>query len=176
MQDLPEPRLEGSYRLARGRRIGFAEWGRAEGVPVLWFHGTPGVVLHLGDSITYASPYTAWARAGEGKTKADAAVLRWSHCGEENDRDGWYLAHVDLPEGRSYTAASGIRADQYLAGGFVGLFLVGWIRDLTGAYRLAFLVLGLMACVAALLAIRRTGIVPSGAHGVDRPTTTRNAG
>ena len=39
---LPEPRLEGSYRLARGRRIGFAEWGRADGVPVLWFHGTPG--------------------------------------------------------------------------------------------------------------------------------------
>jgi hypothetical protein len=34
---LPEPRLEGSYRLARGRRIGFAEWGRADGVPVLWF-------------------------------------------------------------------------------------------------------------------------------------------
>jgi pimeloyl-ACP methyl ester carboxylesterase len=39
---LPEPRLEGSYRLARGRRIGFAEWGRADGIPVLWFHGTPG--------------------------------------------------------------------------------------------------------------------------------------
>jgi len=82
------------------------------------FRGTPGVVLHLGDSITYASPYTAWARAGAGKTKQDEAVLRWSHCGEENERDGWYLAHHDLPGPRSYTAASGIRADQYIVGGF----------------------------------------------------------
>lgn len=85
------------------------------------FKGVEGVVLHLGDSITYASPYTAWARGGEGKTKEDEAILRWSHCGEENDRDGWYLARVDRPEGGSYTAASGVRADQYLAGGFKGL-------------------------------------------------------
>jgi hypothetical protein len=85
------------------------------------FTGTEGVVLHLGDSITYASPYTAWARGGAGKTKEDEAILRWSHCGEENDRDGWYLAHVDLPKGGSYTAASGVRADQYLAGGFKSL-------------------------------------------------------
>ena len=83
--------------------------------------GTEGVVLHLGDSITYASPYTAWARAGEGKTPEDEAVLKWSHCGEENDKDGWYLAHFDLPEGGSYTAAGGIRADQYIAGGFKGM-------------------------------------------------------
>ncbi len=85
------------------------------------FTGEEGVVLHLGDSITYASPYTAWARAGEGKTPEDEAVLQWSHCGEENDRDGWWLAHVDLPTDRSYTAASGVRADQYLAGGFHGM-------------------------------------------------------
>lgn len=85
------------------------------------FHGTPGVVLHLGDSITYASPYTAWARGGEGKTKADVAVLRWSHCGERNDLDGWYLTSADLAGGRSYTAAGGIRADQYIAGGFKGM-------------------------------------------------------
>ena len=85
------------------------------------FRGTQGVVLHLGDSITYASPYTAWARAGKGKTKEDEGVLRWSHCGEEDDKDGWSLAHHDLPQGRSYTAAGGIRADQYLAGGFKGM-------------------------------------------------------
>lgn len=85
------------------------------------FAGTPGVVLHLGDSITYASPYTAWARAGKGKTKADQEVLRWSHCGEENDRDGWYLAHVETGHGGSHTAAGGVRSDQYLAGGFKGL-------------------------------------------------------
>jgi lysophospholipase L1-like esterase len=86
------------------------------------FTGTPGVVLHLGDSITVASPYTAWAREGrEGKTPQDEAVLRWSHCGERDDRDGWYLASHDLPLGATFTAAGGVRADQYLAGGFKGL-------------------------------------------------------
>ena len=42
MRVLPEPRIEGSYRLGAGRRIGFAEYGRAGGRPVFWFHGTPG--------------------------------------------------------------------------------------------------------------------------------------
>lgn len=42
MRVLPEPRLEGSYQLGRGRRIGFAEYGRADGRAVFWFHGTPG--------------------------------------------------------------------------------------------------------------------------------------
>jgi hypothetical protein len=85
------------------------------------FTGTEGVVLHLGDSITFAAPYTAWARQGEGKAPEDEAVLRWSHCGEENDLDGWYLAHHDLGEYWSYTAAGGVRADQFLAGGYGGL-------------------------------------------------------
>src|SRR5439155_14448494 len=39
---LPAPRLEGSYRLPGARRIGFCEYGTADGRPVLWFHGTPG--------------------------------------------------------------------------------------------------------------------------------------
>ena len=25
-----------------GRRLGYAEYGRARGRPILWFHGTPG--------------------------------------------------------------------------------------------------------------------------------------
>jgi len=86
------------------------------------FSGVEGVVLHLGDSITYASPYTAWARGGEGKTPEDEAVLRWSHCGEQNDLDGYHLASYDVVyNDRSYTAASGVRADQYMKGGHRGL-------------------------------------------------------
>lgn len=42
MTALPAPRLEGSYRLPDARRIGFCEYGTADGRPVLWFHGTPG--------------------------------------------------------------------------------------------------------------------------------------
>src|SRR3954468_6151216 len=80
--------------------------------------GRPGVVLHVGDSITYASPYAAWARAGAGRTEDDAATLKWMHGGAKDDTDGWYLATFDHPDGgRSYTACGGIRADEMLAGG-----------------------------------------------------------
>ncbi len=85
------------------------------------FKGKPGVVLHLGDSITHANPYGQWARGGEGRTPRDRAVLQWMHTGKNNDLDGWYLAAVDRPGGRSDTAAGGMRADQFLAGGHNGL-------------------------------------------------------
>lgn len=38
----PVPRSQGTVTLVDGRRIGYAEYGAPEGVPVLWFHGTPG--------------------------------------------------------------------------------------------------------------------------------------
>ena len=85
------------------------------------FKGKPGVVLHIGDSITYANPYGQWARAGQGKSAGDLAILKWMHTGANDDSDGWFLARVDRPGGRSDTAASGLRADQLLAGGFRGL-------------------------------------------------------
>lgn len=81
------------------------------------FKGRPGVVLHVGDSITYANPYGAWARYGAGKSADDRAVLNWMHAGKDNDSDGWWLCRVDLPGGRSHTACSGIRLDEMLAGG-----------------------------------------------------------
>lgn len=36
------PRIEGTVPLPDGRRLGFAEFGRPHGKPILWFHGTPG--------------------------------------------------------------------------------------------------------------------------------------
>jgi hypothetical protein len=82
------------------------------------FRGRPGVVLHVGDSITYAKPYGQWPRGGEGKTEADKAILQWMHVGADNDTDGWWLARFDHPDGgRSYTPCSGIHVDQMLAGG-----------------------------------------------------------
>ena len=36
------PRIEGALRLRDGRRVGFAEFGPADGRPLLWLHGTPG--------------------------------------------------------------------------------------------------------------------------------------
>ena len=42
MSRLPPPRVEGSVRIDRGRRLGFAEFGPPKGRPLLWLHGTPG--------------------------------------------------------------------------------------------------------------------------------------
>jgi lysophospholipase L1-like esterase len=82
------------------------------------FNGKPGVVLHIGDSITYANPYGQWARGGQGQSDEDKAVLKWMHCGADDDSDGWFLARFDHPDGgRSHTAAGGLRADELLAGG-----------------------------------------------------------
>lgn len=39
---LPAPRFEGTLRLPRRRRLGYAEFGPAGGKPLIWFHGTPG--------------------------------------------------------------------------------------------------------------------------------------
>src|SRR4051812_34702000 len=47
-----------------------------------------GVVLHVGDSITYANPYGQWARGGSGKSDADQAALKWTHAGANDDTDG----------------------------------------------------------------------------------------
>lgn len=85
------------------------------------FTGTPGVVLHMGDSITYASPYSQWARYGRGKTPADVALCKWMHTNERNDKDGWHLCTLDRAGDRSETAVNGIRADELLAGGKGGI-------------------------------------------------------
>ncbi len=96
------------------------------------FRGRPGVVLHLGDSITYSSAYSAWARGGRGKTPEDEAVLGWTHAGRRDDTDGWWLCSVDRPGNRSETAASGVRSDEFLAGGKGGL---PPLKDILAKYR-----------------------------------------
>jgi lysophospholipase L1-like esterase len=103
------------------------------------FHGREGVVLHVGDSITYANPYSGWARGGEGKSDADKAALQWMHAGADNDTDGWYLARFDHPAGgRSYTAVGGIRISETLAGGKQG---VPPLKDLLNTYKPRFVVM-----------------------------------
>jgi len=42
MSKTPPPRFEGTFRLQDGRKLGYAEYGLADGKPILWFHGTPG--------------------------------------------------------------------------------------------------------------------------------------
>ena len=85
------------------------------------FKGTPGVVVLLGDSITYANQNTAWAIAGQGQSPEVKAFLKWSHAGEGSDKDGWTAARKDVENGRSFTASSGVTTGEYLAGGKHGL-------------------------------------------------------
>ena len=103
------------------------------------FTGKEGVVLHVGDSITYANPYGQWATSGEGRSEDDRAVLAWMHTGRNDDTDGWYLARFDHPAGgRSYTAAGGIRLDEMLAGGREGMPA---LAELLSTYRPRMVVL-----------------------------------
>jgi lysophospholipase L1-like esterase len=85
------------------------------------FKGTQGVIVLMGDSITYANQNTAWALAGAGQSAEVKAFLKWSHAGERNDLDGYHNARVDMPGNRSNTAASGVTTGGYLNGGHGGL-------------------------------------------------------
>ncbi len=100
-----------------------------------------GVVLSLGDSLTYANQSTRWARSPKDGTPEDVAVLKWSHAGKKDDSDGWHLASVDAPGGRSETAVSGIRTDQYIAGGKAGIMP---LNGIIAKYKpqIAFVLLG----------------------------------
>ncbi len=80
----------------------------------LRFQGRPGVVLHIGDSMTYASPYGRWACRGLGRLREDKQVGRWMHVGDKDEHDGWYLAAEDAHTGRSFTAASALQAQHLL--------------------------------------------------------------
>ena len=42
MASVDDPRLEGSIRVASGRKLGFAEFGAPHGPTLVWLHGTPG--------------------------------------------------------------------------------------------------------------------------------------
>lgn len=81
------------------------------------FKGTEGVVLHIGDSMTIANPYTTWARSGKGKTAADEAILKWMHTGTNNKTDGWWLCRTEVVHERAYTSVGGMQSTHLLNGG-----------------------------------------------------------
>lgn len=81
---------------------------------------TPGFIVHLGDSMTYASPYGRVSQFGVANF---SETIVWSQgsggaADSPGNKDGWQLARFDHPAGnRSYTAVSGIGVAQYLRGG-----------------------------------------------------------
>ncbi|NRA40552.1 MAG: SGNH/GDSL hydrolase family protein [Planctomycetes bacterium] len=92
------------------------------------FTGTEGVVIHMGDSISYANQNTRWANAVTWNKKAgvysdeDKEILKWSHAyKKKSNLNGWHLTSVDAAGGRSETSVSGITTGQYLKGGKRGI-------------------------------------------------------
>jgi len=83
----------------------------------------PGFVLHIGDSITYARPYSEWAVNGLGKTAEDRQLTDWSQptaWGTTNPdgtiKNGWFLAGLGVTGRRSMTAASGLTLREFVSG------------------------------------------------------------
>jgi hypothetical protein len=83
----------------------------------------PGFVLHIGDSITYARPYSEWAVTGAGKTVEDAQITEWSQPTawgttdpDGSIKNGWFLAGLGITARRSMTAASGLTLSEFISG------------------------------------------------------------
>jgi pimeloyl-ACP methyl ester carboxylesterase len=88
--ELAQPRLEGVVTLRDGRRIGFAEFGPAEGRVVLWFHGTPGARRQVPPAVRDAAiergvRVLALERPGVGASTAHSysSILDWTGDVEE---------------------------------------------------------------------------------------------
>ena len=55
------------------------------------FKGTAGMVMHMGDSITYANQNTRWARSFKwskkgGYSASDIEILKWSHADKDKNK------------------------------------------------------------------------------------------
>jgi hypothetical protein len=85
------------------------------------FQGEPGVVLHLGDSITRDPAYAVYATGGIGRTVEEVSVCAWMRAGERSRRDGWFLATGEHDFAR--TAFNGITAQDFLDGRISGIKL-----------------------------------------------------
>ena len=79
------PRRESSVELDGGRRLGFAEFGRPRGRPVLWFHGTPGASRQVAPQARRAAKdrdvrLVAVERPGIGASTAHVydSVIEWA--------------------------------------------------------------------------------------------------
>jgi hypothetical protein len=110
----------GQDPVSRGTKESY-DWAPAMRELTKNFHGKPGMVLRLGDSITYANPGSAYLRYGKGRTPEQLSVCRWMHAGDNDKSSGIWLSIADQPGGRSFTAASGVTTAQYLQGGKGGL-------------------------------------------------------
>jgi lysophospholipase L1-like esterase len=98
-----------------------AGWAAAMLAVAKKYTGEAGLVVPMGDSLTYANQAGRWARNGEKRTAEENAICAWMHADKNDKSNGWWLAADDQPTGRSWTAASGATSAEYIAGGKGGL-------------------------------------------------------
>jgi pimeloyl-ACP methyl ester carboxylesterase len=161
---LPPPRLEGAYQLADGRRIGFCEYGTADGEPILWFHGTPGgsrQIAPVGRRAAGAMGIRLIAldRPGIGASTAHVYrnVLGWADD-VESILDGLGIdryAVVALSGGGPYALACAARHPRRLTGAAI----LGGVAPTVGPDRIGGGLVGVLRSTAPLLMATR---VPAG--------------
>jgi pimeloyl-ACP methyl ester carboxylesterase len=128
MTEIPEPRFEGTVLLRDGRSIGLAEYGAADGVPILWFPGTPGGRRQVPPRARTAAAQRkvrliALERPGLGASTAHLypSLLGWADDVEEI-ADGLGLDRfglVGLSGGGPYVLACAHRMAERVIGGAV---------------------------------------------------------
>jgi ferric-dicitrate binding protein FerR (iron transport regulator) len=86
---------------------------------------TPGFVIHIGDSISWARPFEHWPNHGKGKTPEDIEILNWCHAANvpadapQNDtssKNGFYLSTANTGSNRGMTAAGRFGAVEFVRG------------------------------------------------------------
>jgi len=97
------------------------DWPTAMRELVKGFNGNPGMVVRLGDSITYANPGSAYLRYGKDRSPGQLAACRWMKADIKGKESGIWLSYSDQPTGRSHTAASGVTSGGFIKGGKGGL-------------------------------------------------------
>ncbi|HET9730905.1 MAG TPA: alpha/beta hydrolase [Acidimicrobiia bacterium] len=156
MRVLPEPRLEGSYRTASGRRLSFAEYGDPFGKPVFWFHGTPGGRRQIAPQTRVAAQrlgirLIVLERPGIGDSTPHLyrRVIDWAgDVGTIADRLGIAeFACVGLSGGGPYVLACAARFPRRMVGGAV----LGGVAPTKGLDAVAGGVVGLARRFAPVL-------------------------
>jgi hypothetical protein len=84
---------------------------------------TAGFVLEIGDSITHARAYSAWAIQGQGMTADDALVAAWARSmtwsstnTDTTSKNGWYLTGADTTTQRGMTSSDGLSTGELVTG------------------------------------------------------------